>query len=562
MIIFKMIAVLVSSILLWASFPPAAQSDSAWLALVPLMLIIRYCKPKEAFRWTFLSALLFWVLTLSWFPAIIKNGGPWFLVVLGQVALSAACALFTALFAFTSSTLWQRCDDRPSAKRMALIVLADPLLWVGAEYIRSWIFSGFAWNFLGVSQVQNIALIQVASVAGVYGVSALLVMVNGALTSLVARAASPLVRKVLHLDPAPRAGKFWQRLLTSAESFVPVVLVMLLWFWGMSRIQRWERIEKQHPAWRVALVQPNTPCIFMNSDATMRSQLALMLDQIRLASAAAPHLVVMPETAIFGAVPYDAQTMRFVQEAARLSGSALLTGTLETEQTELSAAAPAGVLYYNAAWMFAADGTVLGRYRKQHLVPFGEYIPLDKQIPVLQKLAPTGVSCTAGRDASLITLTDQEGRSIRVGSLICFEDTLPALSRKSARGGADLLALMTNDAWFNGSVEPQQHLNQSVFRAVECGIPMVRAANSGISCVVDAVGRVRELTNEGRNTDFAGFLLTQVYIPPQPLHAPYVKWGDWILAIPGMAVLLLAAGFALRRSLGGLHEKFPSPADG
>jgi len=547
MIIFKIIAVLVSSLLLWASFPPSSQSDSAWLALVPLMLIIRYCKPKAAFKWVFISALIFWVLNLCWFPAIIKNGGPWFLVVLGQVALSAVCAIFMALFAFASSSLWQSCDETTSFKRMALILLVDPLLWVGTEYIRGWIFSGFAWNFLGVSQVKNTALIQVASVAGVYGVSALLVVVNGAVTSLVERAASPLVRKVLGLESRGYSRNFGVRLMMSAESFVPLTLVLICWLWGMNRVKGWNAIEKQQPAWRIALVQPDTPCIFINNDETMRSQLQVMLDQIRLASAASPHLIVLPETAIFGAVPADSQTMRFVKEAARLSGSALLTGTLEVEGTEKSAAASEGLLFYNAAWMFAADGTVLGRYRKQHLVPFGEYIPLDKMIPVLQKLAPTGVSCTAGKDASLITLTDQEGRSIKVGSLICFEDTLPSLSRKSVRAGADLLALMTNDAWFNGSIEPQQHLNQSVFRAVECGIPMVRAANSGISCVVDVVGRVRELTSDGRNTDFTGFLLTQVYIPPEPLPAPYAKWGDWILAIPGMIALLLVAGFALRK---------------
>lgn len=541
MIVFKIIAILTSSLLLWASFPPSAQSDSAWLALVPLMLIIRYCQPKSAFKWVFFSALIFWVLNLSWFPAIIKNGGPWFLVVLGQVALAAVCALYTAFFAFCSSILWQRCGETPSIKRIVLILVVDPLLWVGAEYIRGWLFSGFAWNFLGVSQVRNMALIQAASVAGVYGVSALVVAVNGALTSLVARAATPLVAKVLHRD-TPLYSRGWStRLLTSAESFVPVMLVMLVWFWGMNRIQSWEQIEKDQPAWRVALVQPNTPCIFINNDVTMRAQLQLMHEQIKLAAAGAPHLVMLPETAIFGAIPSDSQTMRFAREAARLSGGALLTGALEIEETERSASAPEGALYYNAAWMFAADGKVLGRYRKQHLVPFGEYIPLDKKIPALQRLAPTGVSCTAGKDASLITLTDPAGRSIKVGSLICFEDTLPSLSRKSVRAGADLLALMTNDAWFNGSIEPQQHLDQSVFRAVECGIPMARAANSGISCVVSAVGRVRELTSEGANTDFSGFLLTQIHIPPQPLPALYARVGDWILAIPGMVVLLLVA---------------------
>ncbi|MFA7172988.1 MAG: apolipoprotein N-acyltransferase [Kiritimatiellia bacterium] len=554
MIVLKIIAVLTSSLLLWASFPPSAQSDSAWLTLVPLMLITRYCQPKSAFKWVFFSALIFWVLSLSWFPAIIKNGGPWFLVVLGQVALSAVCALHTAVFALCSSMLWQHCDDTPSIKRIALILVVDPLLWVGAEYIRGWLFSGFAWNFLGVSQVRNIALIQAASVVGVYGVSALVVAVNGALTSLVARAAAPLARKVLQLDTPVYSKKWGTRLLTSAESLAPIILVMLVWSWGMKRIQSWEQIEKYQPAWRIALVQPNTPCVFINNDATMRSQLKLMHEQIKLAAAAAPHLVMLPETAIFGAIPDDSQTMRFVREAARLSGSALLTGALEVEKTERSASAPAGELYYNAAWMFAANGTVLGRYHKQHLVPFGEYIPLDKIIPALQRLAPTGVSCTAGKEPALITLTDGAGRSIKVGSLICFEDTLPSLSRRSRNAGADLLALMTNDAWFNGSIEPQQHLNQSVFRAVECGIPMARAANSGITCVVDAVGRVRELTSEGRSTDFSGFLLTQVYIPPQPLPTPYTRVGDWALAIPGMMTLLLVAGFAAVKSAHGLSQ--------
>ncbi|MDA3925549.1 MAG: apolipoprotein N-acyltransferase [Kiritimatiellae bacterium] len=545
MIVLKIIGVIISSLLLWASFPPSSQSDSAWLALVPLLLIIRYCKPKAAFQWVFISALLFWVFNLGWFPAIIKNGGPWYLVVLGQVALSAACAFLMALFAFASSSLWQMCDERSSLKRIALIVLVDPLLWVGTEYIRSWILSGFAWNFFGVSQVENIALIQVASVAGVYGVSALLVMVNGALASLVERAAAPLVRKVLRMEGQMYSKNLGVRLMVSAESFIPLTLVLICWLWGMNRIKNWDQIEKSQPAWRIALVQPNTPCIFINNDETMLAQLDLMQEQIKLASAARPHLIVMPETSIFGAVPYDSQTMRFVRECARLSGSALLTGTLEVEKTEKSAAASEGLLFYNAAWMFSAEGEVLGRYRKQHLVPFGEYIPLDKQLPILQKLAPTGISCTAGKDASLIELTDKEGRSIMVGSLICFEDTLPSLSRKSVQAGANILALMTNDAWFNGSIEPQQHLQQSVFRAVECGIPMVRAANSGVSCVVDVLGRVRELRSGDKNTDFHGFLLTQVYVPPQPLPAPYAKMGDWILAIPGMVALILVAGFAM-----------------
>ncbi len=543
MLILKIIGTLITSILLWSSFPPYAQSDSAWLALVPILLIIRACKPKSAFKWTFLAGLGFWVLTLSWFPAIIKNGGPWFLVVLGQFALAAWCALFMGLFALASSSLWRLGGAEPSWKRVGLIFIVDPLLWVGTEYIRGWLFSGFAWNFLGVSQVHNTALIQVASIAGVYGVSAVLVMVNGGIASIVERSAAPFLLKILRKERVLYKNTVAARLLKSLESFVPIIFVMLCWLWGMNRIKNWQRMELDYPAWRIALVQPNTPCIFVFDDETMHQQLKILLDQTRFAAAAKPHLVVWPETSLLGSVPDEAGTMRFVRKGAAITGSTLLTGTLETERVEGSRAAPLGMKFYNAAWMFAADGTVLGHYRKQHLVPFGEYIPLDKIIPVLQKLAPTGVSCTAGDGPSLIDLPGDEGRSVKVGSLICFEDTLPSLSRASVKAGAGMLALMTNDAWFNGSIEPVQHLNQSIFRAVECGVPLVRSANSGVSCVVDAVGRVSELTSQGRNTDFSGFLMTQVRIPETKCSTPYVIFGDWIMAIPGGLLFVLTAAW-------------------
>ncbi|MFO7937443.1 MAG: apolipoprotein N-acyltransferase [Kiritimatiellia bacterium] len=539
MLVFKIAGLIISSVLLWSSFPPCAQSDSAWLALVPLLLIIRNCSPKEAFRWGFLAGLGFWVFTLSWFPAIIKNGGPWYLVILGQLALAAVCALYMGLFACASASLWKTAGSGSSLKRVGMICLADPLLWVGTEYMRASLFSGFAWNFLGVSQVDNTALIQIASVVGVYGVSAVLVMVNGGIASIVERAAFPVVTKALRRETVTYRNSLAARFLRSCESFVPILFALLCWSWGMNRIKQWQSVERYQPALRIALVQPNTPCRFVFNDETMRRQLKELIEQTRFAAAAEPHLVVWPETSLLGSVPDETGTMNFARRGAEIAGNALLAGTLETRRVEKSAAAPDCMMYYNAAWMFAADGSVLGSYRKQHLVPFGEYIPLDKFFPVLQKLAPTGVSCSAGDGPSLMNLPCGENLSVKVGALICFEDTVPGLSRLSVRAGADLLALMTNDAWFNGSVEPVQHLNQSVFRAVECAVPLVRSANSGVSCVVDAVGRVRELTSQGRNTDFSGFLVAPVHLSSgTEISAPYVTFGDWILAVPAALLVV------------------------
>jgi apolipoprotein N-acyltransferase len=536
------VAAVASGLLLWVAFPPQAQADSAWLALVPLLLVVRSCAPRAAFGWAWLAGLVFWTLTLSWFPAIIKNGGPWALVVLGQVALAAWCALFLAVFASVSGRVWRWAGAGPGWRRLLAVLAIDPLVWVGTEYLRGWLFSGFAWNFLGVSQVGVPSLIQVASVGGVYAVSALVVLSNGAVTSIAERTVAPLVARFSGL-PAVRPERWCARVLQSAESLLPFAVLMACWAWGAMRVHAWLRAERDAEPWRVALVQPNSPCVFeIDSDATRAELRGRLLDQTRLAGAARPDLTVWPETAVLGWVPHEAETMRVVREGAAAAGGPLLTGALEIERVEPGPAAPRGLRFYNAAWLFSSAGEAMGRYRKQHLVPFGEYIPLDKTIPLLQRLAPTGVSCTAGGGPCVLTITKGPGRELGLGPLICFEDTVPALSRSAVRAGARLLVLMTNDAWFNGSIEPLQHLNQSVFRAVENGVPLVRAANSGVSCVVDPVGRVTRLESGGDVADFTGFLVAPMTVPERPLPSPYTRCGDWLLAIPGA---LLAAGLAL-----------------
>lgn len=535
-----------SGVLLWAAFPPHSQTDSAWMALAPLFLVVRHSAPRAAAGWAWMAGVIFWVMTLSWFPAIIKNGGPWPLVLLGQAGLAAWCAAFLAAFAFASARLWRWAGGEPGWRRVAVVLALDPLMWAGTEVARGWLLSGFAWNFLGVSQVSNLHLIQVASVGGVYAVSALLVLVNGAVASVLERTAAPFVARFKRGADDEDARPSWgARVLRSAESFVPLALVMGCWYWGMMRVQAWRRQEVGAAVWRVALVQPNSPCVFTLSDETVGAQRDLLVNQTRLAGAAKPDLVVWPETAVLGSVPYEPQTLKVIRAGAAAAGAPLLTGALEVEKTAVTPSAPEGLLFYNAAWLFSAAGETMGCYRKQHLVPFGEYIPLDKTLPLLQRLAPTGVSCTPGRGPGVLHLTRGAGQELGLGPLICFEDTVPALSRAAVRAGARLLVLMTNDAWFNGSIEPVQHLSQSVFRAVENGVPLVRAANSGVTCAVDAVGRVKRLESDGAITDFDGFLVTQVAVPDEPLAAPYTRWGDWALGLQGVIVLLAVSAGAL-----------------
>ena len=535
---FKCIAAIISGLLLWSAFPPQGQAEGAFCALVPIFLLTRMSTPKRAFAWAWLSGMVFWCATLSCFPAIIKNGGPWPLVLLGQFALSAWCALFFGLFAFTSARVWKWAGTSSGWRRVAAVALIDPLLWVGTEYMRATLFSGFAWNFLGVSQVKNIPLIQFASVLGVYGVSALLVLVNGAIASMVWRMAEPILARMRR---EPFDAPSWDgRLLRATESFLPIALVIACWSWGVTRERAWLANAYQHPEWRIALIQPNAPCVFVDDRELRQKQYASLIEQTRLAGATNPDLVLWPETSAPGVLPFSPVTLPFITAGAEAAGAPLLTGVLEEKKVG-DAKNPERSLHYNAAWMFSPDGNPLGAYRKQHLVPFGEYIPLDKRIPVLQRLAPTGTSCTPGEGPGVMSLTRTNGHTLAIGPLICFEDTIPDMSRNAVRGGARILALVTNDAWFNGSIEPVQHLHQSIFRAVENGVPLVRCANSGVSCAVSPVGRVVMLESGGAVTDFHGFLVSTVYVPETPLASPYTRYGDWPFTIPGVFLVVALA---------------------
>ena len=533
----KGVAAIISGVLLWSAFPPQAQAESAFCALVPVFLLIRMSTPKRAFMWAWLSGMVFWCATLSWFPAIIKNGGPWPLVLLGQFALSAWCALFLGLFAFTSARVWKWAGTSSGWRRVMAVALIDPLLWVGTEYMRATLFSGFAWNFLGVSQVKNVPLIQFASVLGVYGVSALLVLVNGAIASMVWRMAEPILAR-MRREPFDMPS-WGDRLLRATESFLPIVLVIACWSWGLVRENTWQANGYTHPAWRIALIQPNAPCVFLADAEQRKKQYELLLEQTRFAGAANPDLVLWPETSAPGVLPFSAVTRPFITAGAEAAKAPLLAGVLEEKRMGNAEAKES--LHYNAAWLFSSDGNPIAAYRKQHLVPFGEYIPLDKKIPILQRLAPTGTSCTPGEGSGVMSLTRTNGHTLTIGPLICFEDTIPDLSRNAVRDGARILALVTNDAWFNGSIEPMQHLHQSIFRAVENGVPLVRCANSGVSCTVSPAGHVTMLESDGAAMDFHGFMVSTVFVPEAPLASPYTRYGDWLFTIPGVFLVVALA---------------------
>lgn len=539
-----------SALLLWAVYPPMGEVCALAFALVPLLVVSRLGTPKRAAQAWFLGGFLFWFATLAWMPAIVKNNGPLPLVVLGWMGLAALCAGYFALFGWLSARAWRRLSAprRPAStvRKLLLVLFAEPVLWAGIEWVRSWLFTGFAWNFLGTALGQIPSLAAPARLGGVYLVSALVVLLNGVFATLACRLwAQMRPQRTGNADGRLEVwrlafGNRWGRM---CETALPLGLILLAF--GLSNLSLMSffspggtgalREESSVLALRVALVQRNAPCIFARRDGA-QDPYEVFDRLLAVASAARPDLVVWAESAMseFGHLGSDGARHAALFFARKTGGASLLAGgdwwyRVQDGEKEVRRVWNAAALYTPTA-----TNVALQVYGKQHLVPFGEYIPFDKWIPPLQRLSPVGVSIWPGEAKVLrLRLNREEGATVALAPLICYEDTDPVLARRAARLGAQAIVLITNDSWFSHSQEPVQHAWQAVLRAIETGLPVVRVGNSGVTGIIFPSGRTRWLEDGDGHplVDAAGTMVESVPVVASPDLTPYVRFGDGPLAV-------------------------------
>ena len=511
---------LLPGFLLWASFPPMAEKTDCVFALAPLLWLARNKDAKTNFcRW-FLNGFVFWFATLSWMPAIVKNGGPWPLVVLGWGALAAYCALYFGAFGWLSAKVWAWAKDEgspwrkpprfPYARRLFAILVAEPLLWCGLELLRSRLFGGFSWNHLGLPLV-NANLGSPAALGGVYLVSAVVILVNGTIAGIAERIMKRTTR--------------W----ASLETLIPFLLIWGLYALEGSAARRMDHWKKEDCT--VALVQRNFPCVF--KQAEREDPIAVYSNLLANVAYTRPDLVVLAESALseFGAAD-SPRALAFASWVAKSTGA---------REIIAGGGRFANGKEYNSAALFSfgedvrQSGCDMQIYDKVHLVPFGEFIPGDKWITALQKLAPVG-SCTPGE---LKLLGDY-------GVAICYEDTDSAQMRALLHKGARALVFITNDSWFSDSIEAEQHSWQAVARAVETGLAVIRVGNSGVTGTIDPRGKASWLSRaDGRPlVDERGTMCDTVtkLSPPCPTMSPvtfYGTVGDMPLSVSFALLIIL-----------------------
>jgi apolipoprotein N-acyltransferase len=508
---------ILSGVLLTCAFPKMGLDWLAWIALVPLLYGIRDQSPRAGFRTGFIAGLVHFLSLLYWLVPVMRTYGflPMYLSVLILILFAAVLGMFIAAF----STALTAVVRKPV---MCLIII--PLIWVALEYVRSFIFSGFPWELLGASQYKRLHLIQISDILGVYGLSACIALVNGA-----------IFMTLLYVT-----GRRWQDTGISKRLAVSSIIVSVLaaattWSYGHWRLNSIDRLISTAPGTRISVIQGNIDQAVKWDPAF---QIVTVKKYNQLSSSVVhqkPDLIVWPESATPFYFMYDVTPSEMVFEGIRETATDYLIGSPSFKRKD-------GVVeYYNSAYLINPEDKTIGKYDKTHLVPFGEYVPFKKWLPFLGKIVAQVGDFRGGKVGKTLPWRDAQ-----LGIQICYEIIFPGLSRAMTRNNASLLINITNDAWFGKTSGPYQHFSMTVFRAVENRRSLARAANTGISGFIDPAGRILESTELLQDA-----VATQV-LPLLKEKSIYTKVGDlFAQACLGVAILILVAEIYTRMSKRG-----------
>jgi apolipoprotein N-acyltransferase len=491
------------------AFPPWNLWPLVLVGLAPVIWLAWRQPPRRAALWGWVWGLALETARLPWLLVVLTVYGQvsWPLAVLALLLLAAILALYPAAFALLVAYL-RAAGVSPLA--------STPLAWAGLAWLRGWLFTGFPWLPLGAGLIPALPLIQSAEWWGAGGLGALIALVN----ALVARAGLGLA--------ARRAG--WREAACLAAA---CALVAAGWLAGSARLETVDREAQAAPRLATSVVQANVPLAELWDPALRRANLDKHLELTREAAAGAagrPWLVVWSESsAPFYFLAPERPTAPVLEAAAELDAW-LLTGTLGSVERG-GRRQPT-----NRSWLVGPDGRPAGFYDKVHLVPFGEYVPLEEVLFFVRAVAVMGESFAPGERGAVL-----EAAGVPVGPLICYESIFPELARSQAARGARLLVNQTNDAWYGRTAASAQHLSHLCLRAVENRRAVARAGNTGISGFVLPTGRVVQTIGIFQ----AGHQTRE--LPLMEMETFYTSRGG-LVGPWGLVVTLLAAlGAAWRR---------------
>jgi apolipoprotein N-acyltransferase len=471
----------------------------SFVAFVPYFFVLRQKSAGRAAQSSFLLGFLFYLMLAYWLSLV--NG-------LGFVLLAAYLALYPALFGLlASSVLWGKEDAGVrSPKQSVWSAIVVSALWVIFEFLRGWVVGGIPWALLAYAQWRNLLFIQIADWAGAFGVSFLVFFVN----------------VMIFMMSRVRGESRMQYLRSTALVLAGVLGAAALYgFISLSST-------KPNPEIRVSVIQGNIP-----QEEKWNSKIKeIIFEKYKrltfISALERPDLIVWPETSFPGYLEDEPVMAAQLRSSIRKVRVPVLVGAPTLGDID------EGLRFFNSAVLYGADGEERRRYSKVHLVPFGEYVPFDPVFGILRNFVNIG-RFSPGREKTVFELPLSDPRRSarpRFSVLICYEDIFPWLVRDFCNRGANFLVNISNDAWFGRSTAPYQHAQASVFRAIENRTAVVRATNTGFSCVISPEGKILAgvQDNQGREIFVTGHRSCE--IPLAKTKSFYTRFGDvfaWFL---------------------------------
>lgn len=496
----RLVVAVAAGLALHLAYPRPGWDLLGWVSLAPVLALAATApSPGRALVEGWLAGWAFFVPLLRWLTHTMTTFSTLSLPLAVGVLLLLAGYLALYWGAVAALVAWLR---RPLGARA--LWLAPPL-WVAAELARAHVLTGFPWGLLGYIPYRRLEVIQVAAWTGVYGVSFLVVLVNAALAWVLlerTRRAPATAVAIVGLGVGAVLAAGIARLPAPGGETLPV-----------------------------AIVQGNIDQAIKWNPAFQQETLRIYAELTRAAASDRRRLVVWPEAAVPAYVRYEPRILGGLTGLSAEVGAPLLVGAPDARRDGRV------TRYLNSAFLVKDQG-LQARYDKMHLVPFGEYVPLKRLLFFVGAIAAEIGDFTPGGEAVIFSLD-----GTRFGTVICYEVIFPDLFRRFVAEGASFMVNITNDAWFGDSGGPLQHLAMVPLRAVENGVAVVRAANTGVSALVAPSGRIGPELGLLRR----GFL--RVEVPARRVPTFYTRFGDlFAYACSTVAAAALVAGLAAGRA--------------
>jgi apolipoprotein N-acyltransferase len=508
-----------SAVFLFLSFPNPGISAFAWPALVPFLLILMRGSFKKTILAALITATLFNTVYIIWMkeykhPATLTGG------------------VFTEIVFFMGAVIvsWFIYHNFPRKGKISrpLRLIATVFGWLMIDYVKTIGFLAFPWGILSYSQYRNLALIQSATIFGIWGIDFLILYINVSIASV-------LIEFIYRKNPLHREqrGRIFRSFI---HLFVGTGLIIASLLFGFYELKDEKRVT--HDTKRVALVQAN----FDPWSPRLKENISNEIELTQRALGENPDIVIWSESSV--PFPYEFYLQRKNAHAQRVHNfitsvnKPFIFGTLEFEGNFVNGEYEGD--FYNVA-VYYNEGKISGVYRKIHLVPFGEWFPYKRLFPFVVKiLREAGAGDFApGTDFSVF-----ENKDIAFNVLICFEDVFGNLTRKFILKGSQLIINITNDAWTGSEKAEVQHYSKSVFRTIESRRSLVRAANGGVTVGVNPYGRpLKKLELFTSN-----YLVVDVPILGSERITFYTKYGD-IVPIFITCMVLLGCAYLLTKKI-------------